>query len=116
MLDIPTAHALLSQTRPRRSRDGYPSRVRAQVTALAASELASGHSVSSTARRLGLAASTLARWLDAEPDATPGFVPVVLPEVQAPSHSSPISVVTPAGFRVEGLDLDGVVAMLRRLS
>ena len=120
MLDIPTASALLTRTRPRRSRDGYPAHVRAQLAALASAELAAGSSLSATSRRLGLAGSTLSRWLAAEPEPRPAFVPVVFSESPAPSPApsptSPLAVVTPAGFRVEGLDLDGVVAVLRRLS
>ncbi len=124
MLDIPTARALLHRTRPRRAADGYPLDVRTQVTELAAAEVAAGRSVTATARALGIAGPTLSRWLEAsgEPTRRPGFVPVVLRSstaVATPASeavSGRLAVVTPSGFRVEGLDLDGVVTVLQRLS
>lgn len=119
MLDIRTARALLTRTRPRRWADGYPPDVRARVTEFAAAEVAAGRSVTATARALGVAGPTLSRWLDAapEPAPRPGFVPVVWASEGGTTPSTGrLAVVSPSGFRVEGLDLDGVVALLRRLS
>lgn len=63
MLDVPAARSLLRRTRPQRSADGYPPEVRALVTALARSLLASGQTRNAVAHQLGVHGGTLRRWL-----------------------------------------------------
>jgi transposase-like protein len=130
MLDIPTARSLLRRTRPRRHADGYPLEVRAPVVALARRQLSAGLSMAAVARELGIHSNTLLRWLEAGPEDVPSFVPVVLESAAAPaappaancseaSRPMPLcalTLVSPAGYRLEGLSLDDAVAALRRLS
>jgi hypothetical protein len=67
--------------------------------------------VSRTARELGLSPFTLHDWLRREePVARPV---VVTPE---PVLSASVAIVTPGGFRIEGLDEAAVVRVLRALS
>jgi len=78
------------------------------------------------ARGLGIHAHTLGSWLD-DASGDCAFVPVVLeddhlarrvcgPEAPGGTGQGLIAVVAPSGFRLEGLDLDSAVAVLRRLA
>ena len=93
----------------------YPAAFRTTAVALARPRLASGVPFVRVALELGLSTKSLARWVRCRP--TPRLRPVaVQPD---PSPSSPPGaggvLVTPHGFRVEGLDRDGLVAVLRAL-
>jgi hypothetical protein len=117
MLDVATARALLHRTRPRRSRDGYPAAVRAQVVPLVADAMATGRSMSSIARGLGVSAATLSRWVETAPGAA-HFLPVVVGPSAMPSHKPPtggLRLISPSGYQLEGLDLDGAICALQRL-
>lgn len=79
-----------------------------------------GSFLSEVARELGLPPPTLRRWvLDAPPGADalvaehPVEAPQHLPAVIGPS-GRPV-LVGPGGFRIEGLDLESLAALLRRL-
>ncbi|WP_456481206.1 helix-turn-helix domain-containing protein [Oceanithermus sp.] len=134
MLDIHTARALLSRTRPTRNADGYPQEVRAEVSELASHLLREGLPISSIARELGLHRSTVVAWLDAGTASSPSFVPVVLADdaasdqepvgttaaetrtvVSSPSAPGRLTLVSPGGYRLEGLDLDAAIIALSRL-
>jgi hypothetical protein len=82
--------------------------VRAAATAIARSL---NQPISRTARELGLSPFTLHDWLRREE-------PVVRPVVVAPesASSASVAIVTPTGFRIEGLDEAAVVRVLRALS
>lgn len=130
MLDVPAARALLRQTRPRRHADGYPSDVRACVVVLVRARLANGLSLNAVARELGVSRTTLRQWLDRSPQVPPAFVPVLVqqpPESAGPpapasrptpraASSSPLALVSPSGFRLDGLTLDDAIVALRLLS
>ncbi len=67
---------------------------------------------------LGLTAETLRRWLDAvevaPTAASPRPMPVAL--IAAPAQTrTALSLVTPSGFRVEGLSVETVAELLARL-
>ena len=75
--------------------------------------LAGGLSRGAVARELGVGDPTLARMLREEP---PGeFVPV---RASTPSEepAATMTVRGPGGLTIEGLDIDGLVALLRGLS
>jgi len=116
VLTIPEARSLLRRTRPQRSCDGYPAEVRTATTDLAWDLLDEGWSHSRIARDLGLSAGTLTRWLEQSDEPQRGFVPVFVPPMTTAQPSCTLSVVSPAGYRIEGLDLDGAIAALARLS
>jgi hypothetical protein len=76
-----------------------------------------GRSVERLARALGLSAPTLTHWL--RPPAQPVLRPIAVvpepqPEPERPTAS--IVLVTSHGVRVEGLDRDGLIAVLRALA
>lgn len=89
-------------------RHPYPAGLRAEVVA-AARHL--DQPIARTARELGLSVFTLHDWLRRE---EPAMRPVVVAE--SPSRGTGVSLVTPAGFRVEGLDEAAAIRLLRALS
>jgi len=125
MLDVSSARTLLRQTRPRRSADGYPSDVRSSVVALARTRLAEGERLSVLARGLELNRGTLQRWLQREDPVRPSFLSVVMEttpqpvtlagEDGPPQRPTVLALVSPTGFRLDGLSLDDAIHALREL-
>jgi hypothetical protein len=95
----------------------YPAPVRDAVVALARARLGQGQSLARVARGVGLSFPTLTTWLTRP--AAPALRPVTLtpaPGPVSPSASpATIVLVTPEGFRIEGLDSATLVAVLRSL-
>jgi transposase-like protein len=74
-----------------------------------------GISWAETARGVGIAAWTLIQWRKDFPKSQrAAFLPVAVVEPPRQPHASLI-VHGPAGLRIEGLALDGVVELIRRL-
>jgi hypothetical protein len=74
-----------------------------------------GVPVAQVVREIGLTTASIARWRQPRP--TPMLRPVVL-AAEAQSRPAPVVglvLVTPQGLRVEGLDLDTLIAVLRLL-
>lgn len=90
----------------RRSR--YPAEMRSEVVAAVR---ALDQPIARTARELGVSVFTLHDWLRRD---DPGIKPVVM--VERPPTGTPVSLVTPTGYRVEGLDEGAVLRILRALS
>lgn len=112
--DLAALRRLLHEHRPRCARDGYPAAVRRRVAEAARGLIADGCTNHRAAGQLGLAPTTLARWLD-EPDSPAAvFVPVVV-RPEGPAAARPV-LVTPGGYRVEGLDVEQLAALLSRLA
>ena len=117
MLDVPAARSLLRRTRPRCHAEGYPSEVRSSVAALVRRRLGEGVNLNAIARELGVNRGTLRRWLERTADfAPPTFVPVVVQrsvsleaeQVTVPT-AMPIVLVSPTGFRLDGLTLEEAI-------
>ena len=91
----------------------YPAPFRDAVVALARTRLGHGQSRAHVARDVGVAVPTLVAWLD-----RPGLRPVAVVSESDPERErrSGVVLVTPQGFRVEGLDGDALVAVLRALA
>jgi transposase-like protein len=89
----------------------YPAAFRTTAVALARPRLATGVPFVRVARELGLPTKSLARWLQRRP--APRLRPVAVGPDPTPAAS--VVLVTPHGCRVEGLDRDGLVAVLRAL-
>src|SRR2546428_683011 len=86
---------------------------RAAVAALTRSQLAQGASRKRVAGAVGLPARSLPGWLQKRPP--PLLRPVTLrPDLVAPLAAGPV-LLTPQGLRVEGLDHDALIAVLRVL-
>jgi len=101
----------------------YPAAFQAAALALARPRLNRGLSIARVARDLGLPSQALGRWLR-RPPAAPGpkprgmLRPVAVVSAAAMGSSSPAGPVllTRQGHRVEGLDRDGLIAVLRALA
>lgn len=136
MLDpLPDLQTQIREARARTPRADYPPALRRKVMAWARDRARQGWSQGQIAASLGLPGSTISRWkgrpavgaakLEADdtppplPDPSPSFRPVtvVTPTVPLLGESAPAGLIlhTPTGYRVEGLDLDGLVAVLGRL-
>ena len=90
----------------------YPAPFRDAVVTLARTRVGQGQPLAQVARDVGVSFPTLVAWLE-----RPGLRPVAVvaaPDPE-PERLSRVVLVTPQGFRVEGLDGDALVAMLRAL-
>ena len=106
----------------RRRNDSIPLKLRRQAVAYALSRRP-GVTWAQLGADLGLAGSTITRWCalaaqsPAEPQPEPRLVPVVVsPSRPSASDTATLVLVSPRGFRVEGLRLDDAVELLQRLS
>jgi hypothetical protein len=93
----------------------YPVAFREAVAALTRTQLAQGASMHRMAGALGLPVQSLSRWL--QQSAPPVLRPVTVrpdPVAAAPPAAGPV-LLTPQGVRVEGLDRDTLLAVLRVL-
>ena len=105
------ARQLARGKRPKAIR--YPVAFRAAVAAVTRTALDQGASMNRVAGALGLPARSLTRWL--QQSAPPLLRPVTLrPELVAPHAAGPLHH-TSQGLRVEGLDRDTLIAVLRVL-
>lgn len=82
----------------------YPAEVQRQVVAWVSGERAVGRGWAALSDELGIPVSTLVRW-------TSRFraVPVY---VQSPPSSATVSMVSPSGWRIEGVSLEQALALL----
>ncbi len=99
----------------------YPPALRARITRWARRRLAGGDSVNAVARDVALHPTTLAGWLGAPapaPATSTALVPVEVvaaPARATPTTQAPVVLVSPSGYRVEGLTLDDALRALTRL-
>ena len=93
----------------------YPAPFRDAVSALARTYVAHGQSRAQVARAVGVSFPTLAAWLARPAPVAVRPVAVVPDLAPAPARSSRVVLVTPQGVRVEGLDGEALVAVLRAL-
>ena len=93
----------------------YPATVREAVVALARTRLEQGQSLARVARGVGVSFPTLTSWLAGPVE--PALRPVALAPAPDPVATPPATIVlvTPEGFRVEGLDGATLVAVLQAL-
>ena len=106
--------AAVRRAGPRGAGRRYPAAVRKMAAEYFRRRQAAGASVAAISRELGVKRYTLAAWV-APPraPAPPRFVPV---SVIADVPGTRIVVHGPGGVRIEGLDVAGVVALLRSLA
>lgn len=106
--------ALLAQTRPQPANAGYPVEVRARVAAWAMSQRESGATWKQLGDQLGLGVTTLHSWTAATERAAPRtFLPVCVDFT--PPGPPEYALVSPRGYRVEGLGLGQLVSLLGQL-
>lgn len=92
----------------------FPRELREQTTRWIIEQRASGATVAKIAAELGLAAGTVLRWSssgDAVATRSRAMVPVVVVPDSATART--ISVVSPSGFRIEGLSITEAAALLK---
>lgn len=95
----------------------YPEQLRSRVITWAAGRRAAGASWEQIKRELGQRFDTVRRWCSAESrgaSTSRALVPVRI--VRDEPAARTVAVISPAGFRVEGLTLSEAAAMLRELS
>ena len=92
----------------------YPAALRERIECYVSARRNFGLSWDSLSEELGVPAKTLIRWLsDADREAT-ALVPVEV--VDAVAEARTVAVVSPSGWRLEGLDVAEAVAVLRAQS
>ena len=91
-----------------------PAALRDEITVWARGLRSGGHTVGAVASAIGLSESTLGRWLSAQ-EQSAGIRPVRVAGEARGIESGAVVIVTPAGYRLEGLSLDDAVNVLRRL-
>ena len=108
------ARAAVAALGPRGRTSRIPDAVRAEVLAYAHRERAAGRSWAGIAAAVGLSAGALKNWSQT-PAPARRLVPVAV-ATPAPAGPGPaLVVVSPGGYRVEGLDLPTATALLRAL-
>jgi hypothetical protein len=92
----------------------YPDAYRRAAVAVARRRRERGGTVAHLARALGVSEPTLTKWL--RPPVRPVLRPVAVAAAPTPERSAGAPVlVTAHGVRVEGLDRDGLIVVLRAL-
>jgi transposase-like protein len=99
---------------PRGRGSRIPDALRDELVAYARGRQAGGASLKQIARETGITRETIRNWLRAPERGARALVPVaIVPEVVA--HDA-VVVVSPGGYRVEGLDVATAAALLRLLA
>jgi len=89
----------------------YPAELKARLISETQTRRAAGEALEAIGNELGVPWRTLARWCPKRRGERREFLPVEVVEVQ---RARP-TVHGPRGLRVEGLDLDGIAELIRRL-
>ena len=112
---LQAARAALAGLGPRGRTTRIPAGVRARVLAYTRRQRAAGASWQTVASAVGVSASALKNWSRLAPPAH-RLVPVVVSPAGTEPSSSVLAIVSPAGYRVEGLDVATATALLRALA
>jgi len=106
----------------RRRRREYPAELRVEVVSYSTARQEQGVSLARLAADLGLPYSTLCLWMKQERSVRP-FRQVVVGRSETESvpqepgrDTATLTVVTPSGYRVEGLGVNELLALLRALA
>ena len=113
METLESVRALLKANRPRSWNLGYPPAVRSHVRAYIAARRAAGVTPTAIAAELGLSRQSVMGWT-ARDSGTALFVPVEVVVDPRATASAPV-LVSPQGYRVEGLDATAIASLLERL-
>ena len=109
-----------------KSRAASPPDERARLVAEVENLHAAGRSIKAACRVVGIADKTFRNWRarhqplpamrPVEITALVPAIPPALPREAADSASAPLTLVTPGGYKLEGLDLAGAAFLLRQLA
>jgi len=108
------ARAAVAALGPRGRTSRIPDAVRGEVLAYARRERAAGRSWAGIAHAVGLSAGALKNWSQT-PAPARRLVPVAVATPAPEEPGAALVVVSPGGYRVEGLDLPTMTALLRAL-
>lgn len=129
-MDLAELRAQVGASGPKAPGRRFPAELRARLVGTAQRLWSAGQTVADIADALGVHPRTVARYLhesvadgiaesgpvdDGVVDDEPSLVPVVFPATPMSSFGGSLRVTTPEGFVVDGLDVAGVVALLRAL-
>jgi len=133
MESLEVVRGLVAAGRPTAWSRGYPPAVRERVATYMLARLSRGDQPSHIASDLGISRHSVLAWTKARPvgPAGPRLVPVVidagaclpapavagavLPPASSPGRSTPLTLVSPRGFRLEWLTVDAAADLLGRL-
>lgn len=90
----------------------YPEDLQQKAVVLARAGLGQGRSLGAVASDLGVGCATLARWIKGSQEA---LRPVEVQREEEPGGASSLVLVTPSGWRIEGLRLEDLPNLLRAL-
>jgi hypothetical protein len=93
----------------------YPEGLRQEAIVLARAGMLEGKSLGRVAEELGIGAATLTRWLGRGRTGEPLRPVEVQGDEEEPGQASSLVVVTPSGWRIEGLRLADLAELLRAL-
>jgi transposase len=98
-------------------RNWYTTTLRAQAVRYWEARKEQGASLAQAAQELGIAAKSLRQWSTSASEAPEGFRPVeVVQDEASPARATTALVVHgPGGLRIEGLDVESLALLLRRL-
>ena len=97
-----------------RRKQSYTAELRARIVRHVRQRRTQGFTQAAVADEVGVKWTTLRRWLGEGGESTPAMmIPVTL--AAAPVPCSKLSLVTPSGYRLEGLDSRDAVALFRAL-
>jgi transposase-like protein len=93
----------------------YPPELREQVTQWVQRQVAAGRTIRATADAIGVDPETARLWIRSTPKTRKRPVVVPVAVVSPANPPSTLSVVSPTGFRVDGLAIEAAAALLRAL-
>jgi hypothetical protein len=100
---------------PRHRGARIPPRLRAELIAHARAGRAAGVSMRTIAAALGVAPESIRRWTQSPAAAPAALVPVQIVAARPVGEAAALTLVSPRGFRAEGLGLADVGALLAAL-
>ena len=110
--DLAALRTTIAAGRPFRG-TGYPAELRDQIAAATADLRAAGWSQAAIARAIGISRKTLRDF--ATRASQPSMRPVTLAPALQPSPTAGLTLVSPTGWRLEGLTLDDATRILAAL-
>ena len=115
MASLESIRRAVAQVTKRGRGHPYPKSLTAQVVEYARAQRAAGVPIEKIGEELGLPWRTIRRWLSIVRSSDFRAVEIVERVAPTAPPRAAVVVLAPHGVRVEGLDLDGIAELLRRL-
>jgi hypothetical protein len=91
----------------------YPPTLRERITRWTRRRRSDGASLREIGDEIGMSWETLRRWSTSTAESPPAFVPVEVVDDHRGDHA--LAIVTPAGYRIEGITIADAIALVREL-